>query len=194
MTRYSRNLPSNLLRSAEEALPGPRARVAGPIPEWALPHRGTFARPLSRHGTTSALLACAGFGARAASASTGVVFGQHYRATHQLRRAPTRYTNGPEIPFRHSAIAFWTAHVLNSLGAPTASFTSKLTRHDRGKNRGRYRAKTRCRPSSFAATPQSSLRGAADQRRGCTSIGIRRRRPHRAKLCGSAPPRIAPLP
>jgi hypothetical protein len=194
MTRDSRNLPNDLLRSAEEALPRARARVAGPVPEWALPHRGTFGRHLSRQGRTSVLSACAGFGVRAASAWTGVVFAQRNHAMHQVCRAPTQYTNGPVIQSRHSAIAFCAAHVLNSLGAPTASFTKKLTRHDRGKNRGRHCAKTRCNALFFAITSQSARDPGPSQRCGCTLIRSRRCGPHRAELCGSPAARNTSLP
>src|SRR5262249_49008917 len=59
---------------------------------------------------------------------------QQGRAMHH---ALTTHTDGVVwMRSRHSMIAICTAHVLNAVRAPTASFTSKLTRHERGANGG----------------------------------------------------------
>jgi len=80
MTRQSGHSAGILLRSADGAQEGPRLSVAEPVAGWALPHHGTFVRPLSRHQMTSARSACVGFGTWAASASSGVALGQADRA------------------------------------------------------------------------------------------------------------------
>ena len=166
MTRHCRHSADNLLQAAEEAHAGPHCRRAGAVPGRAFPHLGTFRGYLSCHLQTDRLRARAGVGARAASA------------------------------LEHSAIAICTAHVLNSVRAPSASFTKKLTRNERGPNRGagrrRKRTQTRCNaPSCGARTPEAtglwSERLGAALRSGC-------RGPDREELCGPSSSRRAPLP
>ena len=150
MTRQGRHSAPSLLHTAEQARSGARRRVAGSVPEWALPHCGTLGRHVSHRSRTSALPACAGFGAQAASKVTAVAFAPRDVATHQWMKMDLK-TDGSGISLRHSAIAICIAHVLNSSGAPIASLTSKLTRHERGPNRGpnewRVCTETRCRTS-----------------------------------------------
>jgi len=194
MTRQSRHSAPRLLHAVEEALNGPCRGVAGSVPGWALPHAETLGWHLSRHAGMSTLPACVGFGARAAS--TGV--------------RP-----------RHGAIAFCIAHVLNSSRAPIASSTGKLTRHERGPNRGpnerRVCTETRCGTSDgrqrvnasgvrrndhtrwethnaawcITVSSRFTARGTRARRRASVASG--RRSPHRAELCGLASPCRAPL-
>ena len=70
MTRQGRHSAPSSLHTAEEARSGPRRGVAGSVPGWALPPHGTLGRPLSQYPEPSALLACVGFGTRAASRVT----------------------------------------------------------------------------------------------------------------------------
>jgi hypothetical protein len=219
MTRSSRNPARGLLRTAEEALSRPRRALAGFVPGWALPRYGTLTR-LSRHRGMSALPACVGFGAQAASTLSAVAFGPPAAAAHQWTAAILK-SDGLGIPLRHSAIAICITHVLNSSRAPTASLTGKLTRHERGPNqrpnRGRVCTETRCGASDgrqranapgirrydrswrqvfsdtwwiTGATPVAAC-GPCSWRR--TSLTSGRYRPHRAELCGPAPARGTPL-
>jgi len=219
MTRQSRHSAPSLLHAVEEALDRPCRGVAGSVPGWALPHAGTLAWHLSRRRGTSGLLACVGFGARAASTVTVVAFGQHNGATHQWTAAILK--DGSKGPLRHGAIAFCIAHVLNSSGAPIASLTGKLTRHERGPNRGpngrRVCTETRCgtsdgrqRANASGVCRHDHTRWETDNAVWCTavssrltpcdagawrgtSLGSGRSLPHRAELCGFAPARRAPL-
>ena len=220
MTRQSRQPAPSLLHTAEEALAGPRRGVAGSVPGWALPHAETLGWHLSRHAGMSTLPACVGFGARAASTVTVVAFGQCSGATHQWTDAILN-TDGSGVPPRHGAIAFCIAHVLNSSRAPIASSTGKLTRHERGPNRGpngrRVCTETRCGTSDgrqrvnasgvrrndhtrwethnaawcIAVSSRFTARGTRAQRSASLASG--RRSPHRAELCGLASARRAPL-
>src|SRR5260370_35419137 len=113
MTRQGRHSAPSLLHTAEEARSGPRRGVAGSVPGWALPHCGTLGWHLSHHPGTSALSACVGLGARAASTVTAVAFAQNSGATHQWTEQ-VRKMDGLRIPLRHMAIAICIAHVLNS--------------------------------------------------------------------------------
>jgi hypothetical protein len=219
MTRPSRNPARSSLRTAEEALSRPRRAAAGSVPGWALPHCGTLTG-LSRHPGTSALPACVGFGAQAASTLSAVAFGQRAAAAHQWTAAILK-SDGLGIPLRHSAIAICTSHVLNSSRAPTASLTGKLTRHERGPNRrpnrggvctearcgasdGRQRASAsgigqhdRSRWQAFSdtwrITGASPFAACRPRARRSASLTSRRYRPHRAELCGPASARRAPL-
>jgi hypothetical protein len=219
MTRQSRHSAPSLLHTVEEALYRPRRGVAGSVPGWALPHAGTLGWHLSRLVGTSPLLACAGFGARAASTVTVVAFGQHSGATHQWTAAILK-ADGSNGPSRHGAIAICIAHVLNSSRAPIASLTGKLTRHERGPNRGpngwRVCTETRCGTSDGRQRANAPGVSRHDHTRwethalwciavssGFTARGTRARRgtslasgrclPDRAELCGLAPARRAPL-
>jgi DNA-directed RNA polymerase specialized sigma24 family protein len=96
-----------------------------------------------------------------------------------MRAASTR------IP-RHGAIAICLAHVLNSLRAPPASLTGKLTRHEQRPNRGPSRGRC-CTNARYAAR---------DRRRQSptgrpTPFTSRRRGPDRAELCRPASSRGA---
>jgi len=222
MTRQSRQPAPSLLHAAEEALSGPRRCVAGSVPGWALPHCGTMRWHWSHHPGANARLACVGFGARAASMVTAAAFVQRSRATHQWTGAiPKTDGLGPPLgpPLRHSAIAICIAHVLNSSRAPIASLTSKLTRHERGPNRGpngrRVCTETRCRTSDgrqrasasgvcrhgqwqiFSAagciTVATRLAARGPRAQWGTSLAGGRRSPHRAELCRLTPSRGAPL-
>ena len=220
MTRQSRHSAPSLLHPAEEALSGPRRGVAGSVPRWALPHFGTLRWHWSRHPRTGELSACVGIGARAASRVTVVAFAQHSGATHQWIEE-TLNTDGSGVAWRHSAIAICIAHVLNSSRAPIASLTSKLTRHERGPNRGpnerRVCTETRCGTShgrQRANAPGVCRHGHSEWQifnaawciAGCARFAPRDPRtqhdasvpsgrcsPHRAELCGSASSRRAPL-
>ena len=194
MTRQSRNSANSLLRTAEEALSGPRRREAGSVPGWALPRSRTLGRFLPRRPGTSAQSACTGFGVRAASTSSDVAWGHSPRATHQYS-PPALCTAGTGMPL---LIAICTAHVLNSPRAPIASLTGKLTRHERRPNRGRYCAKALCGPYC------GRQRAAAGVNSGCTpifrkvgwqraSVAGRSRSPHRNELRGSASSCLTPL-
>ena len=224
MTRQGRHSAPSLLHTAEEARSGPRRGVAGSVPGWALPPHGTLGWPLSRYPEPSALLACVGFGTRAASRVTSVAFAQYGGATQQWTAAILKTglkTDGWGILLRQSAIAFCIAHVLNSSRAPIASLTSKLTRHERGPNRGpnerRVCTETRCGTSDgrqrvnasgvrrndhtrwethnaawcIAVSSRFTARGTRAKRHASLASG--RRSPHRAELCGLASTRRAPL-
>src|SRR5581483_593384 len=164
--------------------------VAEPVAGWALPHHGTFVRPLSRHQMTSARSACVGFGTWAASASSGVALGQADRA---MKEPLATHMDGPRILRRQRAIAIYTAHVLNSVKAPTASFASKLTRYERGPNResDRRRGRTANGCNSFHASEPASRRQADV---APTAFRSGRGSAHREELCGPAPARRTPLP
>ena len=220
MTRHSRNSARSLLRTAKEALDGPRRGVAGSVPRWALPHLGTFRWRMSRHTGTSALSACVGFGTRAASTVTAVAFGQEGGATHQWTAAILQ-TDGLGIHLHHSAIAICAAHVLNSPRAPIASLSGKLTRYERGPNRRANRrgvwTETRCGASNGrqrANAPHIRQYGRSRWQvfndtwfvTGATHVGVYgtwarcsapltngRCRAHRAELCGLTPARRASL-
>jgi len=129
--------------------------------------------------------------------------------------------DGSGILWRQGTIAICTAHVLNSLRAPIASLTSKLTRHERGPNRGanRRRVCTEARRSTSVGRQRASrpevcrnghsrweifnatwcIAGAGPfaasgprSQRGA-SLADGRSNPHRAKLCRPASSRRAPL-
>ena len=223
MTRQSRHSAPSLLHTAEEARSGPRRRVAGSVPRWALPQRGTLGWHLSHHYGKSVLSACVGFGARAASRVTPVASAQRGGAMHQWTEAILKAgqrTDGLVTLLRQSAIAICIAHVLNSSRAPIASLTSKLTRHERGPNRRpngrRVCTETRCSApdgqrassSGFCRNGQSrwqifsaarciaaSANFAAHEprTRRSTPLASGRCSAHRAELCGLAPSRRAPL-
>jgi len=150
MTRQGRHSAPSLLHTAEHARSGARRGVAGSVPGWALPHCGTLGPDLSHRSGTSALSACVGFGTQAASKVATVAFAPRNDAMQQWMKTDLK-TDGSGISLRHSAIAICIAHVLNSSGAPIASLTSKLTRHDRGPNREpnewRVCTETRCSTS-----------------------------------------------
>ncbi len=217
MTRPSRNPAPNSFRAGKEALPGPHRCVAGPVPRSAFPRRGTLRWPVSRRLEARQRSACAGFGARAASVAALVAFAPQGRSGQSRTTLPRGQDNSKNA-LRHSVIAFCTAHVLNSSQAPIASLTGKLTRHERRPNRGRYHAKTRCgacrsRNFTLASLPDSrfcrrnfdaDLIGSVI-RCVCPLVCLLRKRAqatvtsrcgsaHRAKLCRSASPCIAPLP
>jgi len=126
--------------------------------------------------------------------------------------------DGSGILLRHGAIAICTAHVLNSLRAPIASLTSKLTRHERGPNRGANRRREARRSTSVgrrrASRPEVCRNGhsrweifnatwciaGAGPFAGCgprsqrgASLAGGRSNPDRAKLCRPASSRRAPL-
>src|SRR5437868_5284531 len=118
MTRQGRHSAPNLLHTAEEAQSGPRRLVAGPVPRWALPRCGTLEWQLPHDPRTSTLLACVGFGARAAS-RVAVAFAPRSGATHQWTEAIPKTDQKTEFlgtPARHGTIAICIAHVLNSSG------------------------------------------------------------------------------
>jgi hypothetical protein len=219
MTRQGRHSAPSLLHPGR-TLSGPRRGVAGPVPGWALPRIGTLGWHLSHRPETNVLSACVGFGARAVSRITAVVFAQPSGATHQWTAAILK-THGSRIPLPHGAIAICIAHVLNSSRAPIASLTSKLTRHERGPNRGpngrRVCTETRCGTSDGrqrASRPgvcrhghsQWQIFNAAWCTAGSTPFATRGPRakrgaslaggrcsPHRAELCRLASSRRAPL-
>jgi hypothetical protein len=216
MTRPSRNPARSLLRTAEEALSRPRRAATGSVPRWALPHCGTLTG-LSRHPGTSALPACVGFGAQAASTLSAVALGQQAAAAHQWTAAILK-SDGLGIPLGHSAIAICITHVLNSSGAPIASLTGKLTRHERGPNqrpnRGRVCTETRCgasdgrqranasgirrydcprAPSDWIAGTTTCVAPCRPRARRSASLTGGRYSPHRAELRGPASARRAPL-
>ncbi len=217
MTRQSRNPASDLLRAGKEALYGPCRCGAGPIPRWAVPHCGTIRGSSSRLLEARLRSACAGFGARAASSPSSFEFSRHVCTPHK-RALLAFHLDRPHMRSRHSVIAFCTAHVLNALGAPIASFISQLTRHERP-NRGRHHATSRrgarsrqrdfasedtpdgrfCRKNFDAALVGSVFRCAYPRsgplrKRRNNSVTSRGGRSHRAQLCGPAAPCLAPLP
>ena len=161
MTRQCRSSANILLRTAEEASPRPRRCAARPVPRRTLPRRATLEWHLPGHPWASAPSARAGLGARAAS-------------TRSLR---------------HGVIAICTAHVLNSLRAPTASLTGKLTRHEQRPNRGPNRRRC-CAKAGNAA---GNHRRQSPRERRTTLTGCRRGS-DRAELRGSASSSVAPLP
>jgi hypothetical protein len=222
MTRQGRHSAPSLLHTAEEARSGPRRGVAGSVPGWALPHYGTLGWHLSHHLGTSALLACVGFGARAASKAATVASSQRGAATHQWMKTDLK-TDGFGITLKHSAIAICIAHVLNSTGAPIASLTSKLTRHERGPNRGpngrRVCTETRCGTSDggerasasgvsrhghsrwqvvstakrIADSTSTPIAARGPRAQPCTTLASGCCGADRAELCGLAPSCRAPL-
>jgi hypothetical protein len=149
-----------------------------------------------------------------------VGFAQGSGAPHQWTETILK-THGSETFLQHSAIAICIAHVLNSSRAPIASLTSKLTRHERGPNRGpigrRVCTETRCSSSGghqrasaagvcrhgqsrwqifsaawcIAGRASFAPRGPRPQRGAALASG--RCNAHRAELCGLAPSRRAPL-
>ena len=220
MTRQGRHSAPSLLHTAEQARSGARRGVAGSVPGWPLPHCGTLGRLLSHRSRTSAQSACVGFGAQAASKVAAVAFAPRGGATHQWMKTDLK-TDGSGISLRHSAIAICIAHVLNSSGAPIASLTSKLTRHERGPNRGpnRRRVCTETRRGTSDGRQRANAPGvrrydrswwqvfsdtwwitgatpvaACRPRAWCSApLTSGRYRPHRAELCGPASARRAPL-
>ena len=199
MSRQSPNPANSSLRAAQEARLGPRRCAAGPVPGSAFPRRGTLWWPLSHRSRPQS--ACVGHGTRAASASTVVAFDPQLRAAHDLAN-PLGCLKGQGKGLQHSVIAFCATHVLNALGAPFASLTGKLTRHERGPNRGRPCTKTRCggpahcigrrRPQTTLAARIWPIRIIGRQRQIVFTSGCRCS--HRAELCGTTPARRAPLP
>ena len=149
-----------------------------------------------------------------------VGFARDSGAPHQWTKTILK-THGLDTFLQHCVIAICIAHVLNSSRAPIASLTSKLTRHERGPNRGPIGrgvcTETRC--SSSDGRQRASAAGVCRHGQsqwqifsaawciaGCTPFAPRGPRPqrdaalasgrcnaHRAELCGLAPPRRAPL-
>lgn len=116
-------------------------------------------------------------GPQAASRVTAVASVQGGGATHQ-RTETILKTVGLGTFLRQSAIAICIAHVLNSSRAPIASLTSKLTRHERGPNRGpngrRVCTETRCGTSDGrhrAITPGVSRYGHPQWQAFSTAFG-----------------------
>lgn len=142
MTVDSRKSAPHLLRSAEEALSGPRRYGVGLVPGMAFTRPGTLEGLNGHQFGAGPSPACAGYGAQAASAGICVNPVQPNRASRQAPDSTLKTDVLGKWPW-HSAIAICTARVLNSMRAPTASLTGQLTRHERRPNRARQRTKTR---------------------------------------------------